>query len=353
MECVLYLWALKKMHNQNLHLLRGNHECRHLTEYFTFKTECLTKYSQRVYDACMKAFDALPLAALMNEQFLCVHGGLSPDIKTIDDIQQIHRFQEPPASGPLCDLIWSDPLEEFGKESSGTANFVVNETRGCGYFYSFKACCEFLTENNLLSIIRAHEAQDQGYKMYKRNPTTGFPSLITIFSAPNYLDMYQNKAAILKYEDNVMNIRQFNCSAHPYWLPNFMDVFTWSLPFVGEKVTEMLVNLLNICSDDELTTTEGEDQEITEAIKAQMTEEQIAEYQSRRQSEKAKLQKKIRGIGRMARHFQHLREESEKNIQLKGLAGSEATVSRGALGNFEDVRNFDKINEKMPTRRPT
>jgi len=181
-------------------------------------------------------------------------------------------------------------------------------------------------------------------------------SLITIFSAPNYLDMYQNKAAILKYEDNVMNIRQFNCSPHPYWLPNFMDVFTWSLPFVGEKVTEMLVNLLNICSDDELMCADEDPSEFTDAIKSTMTEEQINEYRQKKQTEKAKLQKKILGIGRMARHFQQMREDAEKNVQLKGLASVNnldgSPVQRASLTNFDDVKNFDKVNEKMPTRRP-
>ncbi|KAL8383087.1 hypothetical protein RB595_006713 [Gaeumannomyces hyphopodioides] len=364
-ECVLYLWSLKIHYPNSLWLLRGNHECRHLTDYFTFKLECKHKYSESIYDACMESFCSLPLAAVMNKQFLCIHGGLSPELHTLDDLRSIDRFKEPPTQGLMCDILWADPLEEFGQEKTNDF-FLHNHVRGCSYFFSYHAACSFLEKNNLLSIIRAHEAQDAGYRMYRKTRTTGFPSVMTIFSAPNYLDVYNNKAAVLKYENNVMNIRQFNCTPHPYWLPNFMDVFTWSLPFVGEKITDMLIAILSTCSEEELregessttspgpqsppaVTAGGEDGPAAGPADGPDTE--ALEFRRRA------LKNKILAIGRLSRVFQVLREESEKVTELKTVSGGRLPAGtlmlgaegiKNAISNFEDARKVDIQNERLP-----
>lgn len=380
-ECLLYLYSLKLNYPQTFWMLRGNHECKHLTDYFTFKAECLHKYLELLYDECLESFNALPLAAIMNKQFFCVHGGLSPELRTLDDLVHLDRFREPPTKGLMCDLLWADPVEEYDENNMDQA-FVRNTVRGCSYAFTYKALCQFLERTGLLLIIRAHEAQDAGYRMYKRTKTMGFPSLLTMFSAPNYLDTYNNKAAVLKYENNVMNIRQFNLSPHPYWLPHFMDVFTWSLPFVGEKVTDMLVSILNICTEEELDEETPIDQgfdtphalpvvtsppvTFADAPLPVRTDQQMEEPEDNAynpytsaslQEKRMALRNKVLAIGRVARMYQVLREEAENVNRLKSL--NEGTLPKGSLMNgseglrqtiltFEDARKADIANEAMP-----
>lgn len=78
-------------------------------------------------------------------------------------VHKLDRFREPPTSGLMCDILWSDPVEDFGQEK-GSESFVHNHVRGCSYFFTYQAACTFLERNRLLSIIRAHEAQDAGYQ---------------------------------------------------------------------------------------------------------------------------------------------------------------------------------------------
>ncbi|CCW65030.1 unnamed protein product [Phytomonas sp. EM1] len=237
-EVILLLMCYKIRYPRTMVILRGNHESRHLTAYFNFKREVEYKYSRRLYDEIISTFDCLPLACVLNNRFFCVHAGLSPELKSIADINAMHRFRETPASGPMCDLLWADPMDEREKDPNYPQAFIPNTTRGCSYVYSQSAVSKFLEFNNLVSIIRGHEAQNEGFHLYKKG-AHGFPSVICVFSAPNYCDAYDNRAAIIVLNKNIMKICQFNSSPHPYYLPNFMNTFVWSLPFLEEKLLEV------------------------------------------------------------------------------------------------------------------
>lgn len=111
-ETLTFLFLLKAKYPSCITLLRGNHESRQITQVYGFYDEIMRKYGNaNVWKYCTDVFDYLPLGAIVNEKVLCIHGGLSPNIKTIDQIRLIERKQEIPHDGSFCDLMWSDPEE--------------------------------------------------------------------------------------------------------------------------------------------------------------------------------------------------------------------------------------------------
>ena len=113
LEVLIFLYALKINAPGSVIMLRGNHESRAMTEHFTFRSEILTKFgAEDIYELFIDSFESMPLAADVNGDYLCMHGGVSPDLHSTKDIDKIHRFVEPPLKGFLSDLLWADPLED-------------------------------------------------------------------------------------------------------------------------------------------------------------------------------------------------------------------------------------------------
>jgi len=192
LETLTYLLLLKVRYPDRITLLRGNHESRQITQVYGFYEECLQKYgSVNPWKWCTQVFDYLTVAALIDGRILCVHGGLSPDIRTIDQIRStIPRKQEIPHDGAFCDLVWSDPEEVEGMTPSN---------RGAGYLFGASVVREFVEVNNLDLVSRSHQLVQEGYKYFF--PPDNF--LVTVWSAPNYCYRCGNIAAIMQVDQDL------------------------------------------------------------------------------------------------------------------------------------------------------
>ena len=191
-ESFLLLLATFVKYPYRLTLLRGNHEARQTTQAYGFYDECVRKFgSANVWKSCMDLFDLFPIAAVIDKKIFCVHGGMSPDINSLDDIAKIERVCEPPNTGGYCDLLWSDPDEIEG---------FAQSPRGAGYLFGGDVVKKFNEQNKITFVCRAHQLMMDGYGLMFDD------TLATVWSAPNYCYRSGNVASILEFDEHLNRV---------------------------------------------------------------------------------------------------------------------------------------------------
>ncbi|KAG5539610.1 hypothetical protein RHGRI_019971 [Rhododendron griersonianum] len=188
-ETICLLLAYKIKYKENFFLLRGNHECASINRIYGFYDECKRRFNVRLWKTFTDCFNCLPVAALIDEKILCMHGGLSPDLKNLDQISNIARPVDVPDQGLICDLLWADPdkdIEGWGEND-----------RGVSYTFGADKVSEFLQKHDLDLICRAHQVVEDGYEFFAKR------QLVTIFSAPNYCGEFDNAGAMMSVDDSL------------------------------------------------------------------------------------------------------------------------------------------------------
>lgn len=208
LETIALVLAYKIKYPNNFFLLRGNHESASINRIYGFYDECKRRYSVKLWKTFTNCFNCLPIAAIIEGTIFCMHGGLSPELKTLQQLKSINRPIEVPDKGLLCDMLWSDP-------DAKAVGWQEND-RGVSYIFGRDVVTSFLTEHNLSLIVRAHQVVEDGYEFFQKR------SLVTLFSAPNYCGEFDNAGATLTVtEDLTCFFSVLKPNPNKVFLPNY------------------------------------------------------------------------------------------------------------------------------------
>ncbi|XP_054274455.1 serine/threonine-protein phosphatase alpha-2 isoform-like [Macrosteles quadrilineatus] len=189
-ETISLLMCYKIKNPMTFFLLRGNHESASINRIYGFYDECKRRYSIKLWKFFCELFNCLPAAAVVDDKIFCCHGGISPDLNSLDQIRHISRPTDVPDQGLLCDLLWSDPSEDV-------VGWGEND-RGVSFTFGRDAVSRFLIKFDLDLIVRAHQVVEDGYEFF------GNRQLVTVFSAPNYCGEFDNAGAMMAVDANLL-----------------------------------------------------------------------------------------------------------------------------------------------------
>ena len=184
--------------------------------------------------------------------------------------------------------------------------------------------------------------------MHRWNGMSNFPSVITVFSAPNYCGTYSNNGAVIVVKNNKLQIKQFKHTETPYHLPVDIDLFQWSLPFIAEKVVAMLYAIISQNTDY-----------TPSAFELGSIDFGKLALEGKDKFERAEILKtKVKSIARLAKMFKTLKDNNEMILEIKEMS-QDGKIPRGLLMQgrpaikdaFKEYllsRDLDRDNEKRP-----
>lgn len=189
LETFMLLLLLKLRYPSHIHLLRGNHECAGVTKVYGFYDECKRRSSLKAWRSIVDVFNSLPVAALVGGRIFCVHGGISPSLNSMSQIEAIARPTDVPESGILADLLWSDPDPQVKEWSEND--------RGVSFCFGQRSLERFCKHHNFDLVVRGHMVVEDGYEFF------GGRRLVTVFSAPDYCGDFNNYGAMMSVSEGL------------------------------------------------------------------------------------------------------------------------------------------------------
>lgn len=230
-EVISLLFSLLVTFPEHIFLIRGNHEFRNINRIYGFYQEITKRYDESMWEYFNSTFDYLPVAVVLNEDTLLVHGGLGPHVHSVQKIEKIQR----PVSEVtpiLSDLVWSDPTM--------STKMYTSNPRGSGTWFGFVALRKFLMGEKLETLVRAHQLISQGVAYFDEG------KCITVFSASNYGGS-RNYSGILIYGPDEPMIE---ATYSPYYIIKRDECVFMKYPDTDEKnvrqVTKQVLEKIKI-----------------------------------------------------------------------------------------------------------